>query len=294
MSKKKDDSKGLTQFNIVGGRGFAPTTPTKESLDAGIYRIVEMQQQYVFLPHTFPTDALIRFPDSKSDEVIAEIKRFWGLREKFDAFGFTHKRGVLLYGPPGTGKTSTLVQIMENHVADDGLVILGDTHPSVLTDMLVNLREVEPDRKLLVVMEDVEVIARFGSVFTALLDGEKSIGGVVFLATTNYIDQLEERVKARPSRFDQVIEIGPPPRVARELYLKSRNIPADQLEAWLDLTDGFSFAHLKELIVSVAVFGAPLKEQAERLAKMLQIVIDKPKKSSYQMRDADYENEHDE
>lgn len=291
MGKKSQS--GLVQFNIMDGRAFAPATATQKRLDAGVYRVVEMNNQYVFLPHSFPTDQLIRFPDSKSDEVVAEIAKFWEMKPNFDKFGFTHKRGVLLYGPPGTGKTSTIVQIMEKHVENDGLVVLGDTHPAILTQMLQNLREIDPDRRLLVVMEDVEVLARYGSIFTALLDGEKSIGGVVFLATTNYIDQLEQRVKARPSRFDKVIEIGPPPAGARALYLRSRGLSEAEVTAWVALTEGFSFAHLKELVIAVCCFEGELESEAKRLRGMLGLT-EPVKKAKYQVRDIEEESADDE
>ena len=55
-----------------------------------------------------------------------------------------------------------------------------------------------------------------------LLDGKFQLDNVVFLATTNYAEDLAERVINRPSRFDVVYEVGLPDKMVRECYITKK------------------------------------------------------------------------
>ena len=108
------------------------------------------------------------------------------------------------------------------------------------------------------------------SEFTALLDGENSIEGIVYVATTNEFEALGEKIRCRPSRFDLVLEVKNPGAEERAAYLRSRNVGDHPLmEDMVEASEGFSFAHLKELIIAVCCFGRELKEEVERLRGML-------------------------
>lgn len=58
---------------------------------------------------------------------------------------------------------------------------------------------------------------------------------------------------ARPRRFDQVIKLETIPAEARRAYLATKvlNFGPDELEKWVEKTDGLSFAALAELVISV-------------------------------------------
>lgn len=254
------------------GPGYIPVTPTVKALPAGIYKICIQNDMWTLLPQNVNTDDLILLPDTKSSEVIGEINKFWLLAEKFKAFGFTHKRGFLLWGPQGSGKTSTLQFVMKQLVRDGGIVILAPTQPHVLADMLGGIRRVEPERPIIVVLEDIDAyIAQSDeSKVLSLLDGESSIDHVIFIATTNYPEKLDGRVINRPSRFDRVVKIDVPNADARRVYLSSRKLPllASEIESWVANTDRFSIAHLKEVIVSVFGYGASFEDTVKRLRNM--------------------------
>jgi hypothetical protein len=254
------------------GPGYIPTTPTVATLPAGIYKVFITQSGAFLNPQSVITDSLIRLPDSRSDEVITEIERFWTLKARFKQFGFVHKRGFLLWGPPGSGKTSTVAFVMKQMVQKGGIVIIGDCAPHVLAPMLAKIRQVEPDRQIVVVLEDLDtLIHMYGeSAVLSLLDGEDSIANVVYLATTNYPEELDGRVVNRPSRFDRVVKIGMPNKEARGVYLRSclTTESEDVIQKWVAATEGFSVAHIKELIVGVHCFGNDLDAEADRLRKM--------------------------
>ena len=79
---------------------------------------------------------------------------------------------------------------------------------------------------------------------------------IVYLATTNYPEQLEDRIINRPSRFDRRYEIGLPSYEVRLEYIKKKVLDDNiDVEKWAKDTDDLSIAHIKELILSVLVYG---------------------------------------
>jgi SpoVK/Ycf46/Vps4 family AAA+-type ATPase len=123
-------------------------------------------------------------------------------------------------------------------------------------------------------IEDIDaIITRYGEAsLLALLDGELQIDNVVTIATTNYPEQLDARFVNRPSRFDEIIYIGMPSAPAREVFLKKKNkrlaSNSVELAKWVKATDGWSIAHMRELIVAIECLDNPFDETVERLKKM--------------------------
>lgn len=250
--------------------GIGTSHPT---LLSGTYRCgISDRYGPVFLRQKIELDGIIHLPDSASDEVIREVKSFRGMKEQFDSHGFLHKRGILLWGPAGSGKTVTVHQICRLVVEEEsGIAILID-EPRPAAECLQLLRRIEPDRPVVAIFEDLDaLIQRFGeNEYLALLDGEAQINNIVFVATTNYPEDLDARFVDRPSRFDTVRYIGMPNAAAREIFLgaKAPALVNGQLDRYVEASDGFSIAHLKELIILTQCFGYPLHEAAARLNKM--------------------------
>ncbi len=272
-NKKKQAPTGADVQYAYNGSGYVPVSSTVGKLKAGVYSINSLNNQWTFVPHNLVTDNLLRLPDSKSEYVIREIERFWELKPQFKKFGYTHKRGFLLWGPPGSGKTATVAMVTKNMVDRDGVVFLADMPPPVVGGMVRRFRQVEPNRPTLVILEDIDAYVREHgeSNVLSILDGENSINNVVYIATTNYPENLDPRVINRPSRFDLIMLIDMPNADARRMYLKSRDtgLTDEQIEEWVKATDGFSIAHLKEVIVGVCLFGKPFAEEIKRLRSMM-------------------------
>ena len=118
------------------------------------------------------------------------------------------------------------------------------------------------------------IIDNYGEVsLLAMLDGEHQTDNVVYIATTNYPERLDARFINRPSRFDEIIKIGMPRAAARQYYLAATDarLLNDEAELikWVSKTDGFSIAHLKELIISVECFGKSFEVAHGRLRTMI-------------------------
>jgi hypothetical protein len=270
--KKKNPAGSDCQY-AFNGPGYVPVSKTAAKLSPGVYSITSISNQWTFIPHNIVTDNLLNLPDSKSEFVIKEIERFWVLKQAFKEFGYTHKRGFLLWGPPGSGKTATVAMVIKNMVSRDGVVFLADMPPAVVTSMLRRFRSIEPERPALVILEDIDAyVKEHGeSNVLSILDGENSIANVVYIATTNYPEHLDPRVINRPSRFDLIMFIDMPNAPARKLYLESRKtgLSPAEIEQWVKNTDGFSIAHLKEVIVGVCLFGKPVADEIKRLRSMM-------------------------
>jgi len=248
-----------------------PTSSTKAVLDAGIYKMsTTMQGEAVFQKHNLVTDELLRFEDDRHTLVLKEVADFWDLREKFKALGFTHKRGLLMHGAPGSGK-SCLMKLVMNDIVERGDVVLIGRSPHDLRTCLDQFRKVEPNRRAVVMLEDVDEMARYGEhTLLELFDGDDQIDGVLFMGTTNYLERLAPRMK-RAGRFDRTIEIPHPPKAGRLAYLEKKIGLCEAedptvLDDIAEATDGFSFGQLREFLVSVYVYGYDPEETINRLS----------------------------
>lgn len=256
----------------ANGELFRGAAETYDKLPAGLYRTVMTQTGPALVRMVNSTDSLLRFPDTAVDAVVDEFKKFWQLGPKFREHGFLHKRGFLLWGPPGSGKTSCLQLLIKELVeAHEGVVMFLECPETAIAGLQM-ARKIEPDRPVIAVMEDIDaLIRRFGEAqYLSLLDGEAQVDNIVFLATTNYPELLDKRMTDRPSRFDTIEYVGMPSALARSIYFKAKvpDVTPDELEEWVDATDGLSLAHLKELIISVRCFGVPVSVVRAKLEAM--------------------------
>ena len=217
------------------------------------------------------TDELIQLPDMVCNDVIEQIEQFWSdkVKEALRKRGFLHKRGILMYGEPGSGKTCT-IQILVNMLIKMGGIAIYAEDPGVLSACLQLLRRIERDTPVIVILEDFDTLTdrdRRENNWLAVLDGEAQIDNVVFLATTNYIEQLDKRFVDRPSRFDVIVPVPMPTAKARAAYFRNKEpeLTNDELYEWVQESVGFSIAHMKEMIQSIMCFGNTLEDTVNRL-----------------------------
>lgn len=262
----------LTEQWMVSGKNYFPCTRTVSTMPAGKYTIERSDGSIFFAPHKVNTDELLILPDSTTEKIMSEINTFWERREVYEQYNLLWKRGVFLWGPPGSGKTAT-VHMLANTIVERGGVCLFNSHPKMIEVGLKAFRSAEPDRPLVVILEDIDaIIEQSGeSTLLALLDGEVQVDNVCFIATTNYPERLDARIVNRPSRFDIVELIDMPSADSRRFYLTQKGekmLTKEEIDRWVEDTDYMSLAHLKELLISVKILEVPYQEAIDRLKTM--------------------------
>lgn len=273
---------GYCQWSTSDGKRYIPSSKTAKTLIPGVYDIVHNNTIGIYFEQIpVLTTGLIRFPETNSDKVVSEIQKFWTKEGIFRNYNLTYKRGIILWGPPGSGKSCTIQLIMRD-VVERGGVVIKFTHPSLFLEGIRKFREIQPDTPVVVLMEDIDSILEMHceSEVLNILDGVNQIEKVVFLATTNYPEKLGARIVNRPSRFDKRFKIGHPNAESRRLYLeyiigeeKLKELGID-LDVWVEDTEEFSIAHLKELFTAVVILGDEYEDAIESLSIMREEKID--------------------
>lgn len=175
--------------------------------------------------------------------------------------------------PAGSGKSSTINLLKDDVIKRGGIVINFSCGPYEFIEGTRILRQIQPKTPVVVIMEDIDEIMNVHnkSQVLNLLDGINSVSNIAFVATTNYPERLEERLSNRPSRFDKRFKIGLPDATCRKVYFEflcSKAPDAIDIDKWVEDTDEFSVAHMKELFISVVIFGTPYKVALATLSKM--------------------------
>lgn len=270
---KFDEDMQGNKWSVVAPGTYTLSRKNLDIIPAGVYSAGYSSTAGYFLDKKdYNVDDLLYLPNGHIQVIMEEFKDFWGLKPEFDKRGFVHKRGYLFTGPPGSGKTSLINLLIKDFINDyNGIVIIADD-PACTISNLENIRKIEKDRPVIVVIEDFDAaIKRKGEdLWLQLFDGNLQMNSIVFIATSNYPSMIDKRFTARPSRFDTIREVGFPDINARKFFLnkKEPTLIGDELNKWLKQTDNFSVAHLKELIIAVKCLNQPFEVAVERISKM--------------------------
>jgi transitional endoplasmic reticulum ATPase len=188
--------------------------------------------------------------------------------EIYKAFGKKIGGGILLYGPPGCGKTllarATAGEINANFISIGLTEVLdmwvGNSEKN-LHEIFQNARKNAP---CVLFFDEVDALGasrtdmrqatgRFLiNQFLDEMDGVKySNEGILILGATNTPWYLDTAFR-RPGRFDRVIFVSPPDRVAREeiLTLQLAEKPTENIDiqSIVKLTEEYSGADLKAVV----------------------------------------------
>jgi len=261
-----------TAYSLSSTGSYQPVICMRRKIKPGYYRAGFSNTGVIFAPMTVSTTELVRFADSPSDNVINEAKTFWPLKEKYQEMGEPHRRGILLHGPPGGGKTCAITFLVKDFIDKYKGMVMGFSCEVI--EALKIFRVIEPDRKVLVIIEDIDTYCDSGDVNNYLLqflDGGEDVSNMLIVATTNYPERLPDRLINRPSRFDRIEYIGFPNATDRQTYLKKKTkLTKDDIEKWVNDTNDFTLAHLKELYVAVHILNKDYEETLKRLHTMRQ------------------------
>lgn len=270
-----------SKWSPMKGDEYMPSYPTVEKIPSGLYEIKwnSTLQSHTLKQLPMQVDELYALPSAEITAILDDIECFWNRREVYREYNFVHKRGILLYGEPGCGK-SGIIQLCVKHIIEEkgGIVIniKDEEEVKMFSEFIGTIKSIEPERPIITILEDIDSLAGEDRYSTTkllnILDGIKQVDNIVYIATTNYPEKLQERITNRPSRFDRRYQVELPSADIREAYVKAKLKEEDlekiDLPAWLELTEGMSLSHLKELVISVIVMGKSFDDAIKHLTDL--------------------------
>ncbi|KAJ4375517.1 hypothetical protein N0V86_007049 [Didymella sp. IMI 355093] len=204
---------------------------------------------------------------SMKQNLISDVQGFFDNQALYKEFAVPWKRGVILHGVPGNGKTVSIKALMaELYTRPDPIPSLYvksletncQTEQYAIRQIFQQARSMAP---CLLIFEDLDSLVNddIRSYFLNEVDGLESNDGILMIGSTNHLDKLDPAISKRPSRFDRKYHFRIPGEEERKAYveywrkklLKNETVefPEELCEIIAKLSEGFSFAYLKELFV---------------------------------------------
>ena len=146
------------------GNCYEPIGETRDILPSGFYKpVYDSYHNRVYLASKeVIMPSLYVLPNDVQNTILDDIQTFWKSEERYRKFGNVYKRNILLYSLPGNGKTS-LINIISKKLIDeyDGIVICIDSTEDLSSyrTVMERFRNVEPNRKVVTIIEDFERLA---------------------------------------------------------------------------------------------------------------------------------------
>lgn len=211
-------------------------------------------------------DDVIMDKDIK-ETLVNDVEGFFNCRDEYREFAVPWKRGIIFHGLPGNGKTISIKALMH------ALYKRPDPVPTLYVKSLAGchgpeyaIREIFVKARLsspcLLIFEDLDslITDKVKSFFLNEVDGLESNEGLMMLGSTNYLERLDAGISKRPGRFDRKYHFVLPALPERVKYCDywrfklSNNttvdFPPKLSEAIAAITEGFSFAYLKESFIT--------------------------------------------
>jgi AAA+ superfamily predicted ATPase len=224
-------------------------------------------------------DDVILDPGTKSN-LMKDVQGFFSNRELYKKLAVPWKRGLILHGVPGNGKTISIKALINE------LQKRPEPVPSLYVKSFDSCRgkkysirtvftQARTMAPCLLIFEDLDSLVedKIRSYFLNEVDGLESNDGILMVGSTNHLDGLDPAISKRPSRFDRKYHFKIPSEAERAAYCqfwRQKLIDSDMVEfpeemcaIIAKLTEGFSFAYLKELFVIALLTVARGGVQAE-------------------------------
>jgi DNA polymerase III delta prime subunit len=147
-------------------------------------------------------------------EVGDYVDRFYSkaVRANYEAMKARHRLGVLLYGPPGTGKSALVYLLAKKQVEESGAIALYCRGIDEAAHFCKKYKN-EEKAPIIIILEEFDrdfdsgCLDDYPGYINLFLDSPQSPDNTCIIATTNFIENIPNALKIRPSRFALVKEI---------------------------------------------------------------------------------------
>ena len=229
-------------------------------------------------------------PGELKQNIRDEFKRFLESEDRYNQLAISWRRGALFIGPPGNGKTHC-VRALIKELNIPIFYVQSLSHSHYTSEQLWHqvFKRARKQRPCVLVLEDLDSLVDDNnrSFFLNQLDGFEQNHGMIILATTNHPKRIDAAIVDRPSRFDRKYHFNLPTEHERRNYLilwqqklsNETGWETDEVSPVVSATKGYSFAYLKELVVS-----SVMQWMRNSNAPFAKIIIDEAKNLKKQMK----------
>lgn len=242
------------------------------ALEPGMYSVGYSQNDGIFAcKKDFVYDELTDLSDDSAEKLLSEIKMFWNKKEAFAKANVVHKRAALIEGPPGTGKSSIITMVCKDLIENGGVIFNvknDDNLTFVLSFVCDHFRKIEPEKPVIVIMEDIDKYDDCDEEILDFLDGKSSIEHCFTIMTTNDSSRIPDNI-LRPSRTDLRVLVDYPSDKVREEFFKFKEIDPEIIKDLVSKTKKCSLADLKEIVMSTTLFDYTIEEAILKVTQPL-------------------------
>ena len=223
-------NKGLVIYNISSQNNGRMGDDDRESFQSIITDLNERSIDTLF------------YKDDIKEEIINHIDSFFKNKEIYERRNIAFKTGILLYGEPGTGKSSLANAIASKYGLNIVLVNIA-TFDKLDVQTLTSCFNAD-EKTYLCLLEDIDTLYNINregeevvdkddkkviNKLLQFLDSNSSPNNVIFVATTNYVEKLDEAL-LREGRFGKKFYIGPITEVEAKKMIKSFDCTDEMME----------------------------------------------------------------
>lgn len=248
---------------------------TGPKLASGVYNVAQYgmnPDNFLFKKRDFVTDDIVDLPSPEYTKIINMFSHFMkdSTKKLYNDLKYIYKRSVLLYGRAGAGKSVCVNRVSRDVLAKGGIVLWGED-VYILKRALSALNNTQPDDLVMVVFEEFDSLAkRYENDLLSLLDGQNQKNNIIYMCTTNFIDQIPKRLR-RPGRISMTVEVKLPIMEARKMFIENKcgklleHLTPEDVVELANATEGLTIDELKEFLQSVVIFKEDPDAVLERL-----------------------------